>query len=200
MTTVEVFADVWCPFAHVGLQRLVEFRDRAAADFVLHVRAWPLELVNGRPLDVALVAEEIEALRARVAPELFAGFDPDRFPRSTLPALRLVHAAYQRGLAAGERVSLLVRDALFEHGRDIGRRDELQRVADLAGLPGLLAPAHEVIDEWHEGLRRGVVGSPHFFVAGADFFCPSLAIRREGGRLDVSADPAGMEHLLALVA
>jgi len=187
VTTVEVFADVWCPFAHVGLRRLVEYRDRTAADFVLHVRAWPLELVNGRPLDVALVAEEIEALR-------------DRFPRSTLPALRLVHAAYQRGLAAGERVSLLVRDALFEHGRDIGRRDELQRVADLAGLPGLLAPAHEVIDEWHEGLRRGVVGSPHFFVAGADFFCPSLAIRREGGRLDVSADPAGMEHLLALVA
>ena len=200
MTTVEVFADIWCPFAHVGLRRLVEYRRRTAADFVVHVRAWPLELVNGRPLDVASVAEEVEALRARVAPELFAGFDPDRFPRSTLPALRLVHAAYQRGLAVGERASLLVRDALFEHGCDIGRRDELQRVADAAGLPGLLAPAHDVIDEWHDGLRRGVVGSPHFFVAEADFFCPSLDIRREGGHLEISADPERLGQLLALVA
>jgi predicted DsbA family dithiol-disulfide isomerase len=198
--TVEVFADVSCPFAHVGLRRLVEHRENAGADFVIHVRAWPLELVNGRPLDAASVAEEVVALRAYVAPELFVGFDPDRFPRSTLPALRLVAAAYRRGLSVGERVSLLVRDALFERGRDIGRRDELQLVADAAGLPGLLAPHDDVIDEWHEGRRRGVVGSPHFFVAGADFFCPSLDIHRVAGRLEISADPAGLDELVALVA
>ena len=28
---VEVFADVWCPFTHVGLRRLVERRDHVAA-------------------------------------------------------------------------------------------------------------------------------------------------------------------------
>jgi hypothetical protein len=45
---VEVFADVSCPFAHVGLRRLVEQRDKLARDdIVLRVRAWPLELVNG---------------------------------------------------------------------------------------------------------------------------------------------------------
>jgi predicted DsbA family dithiol-disulfide isomerase len=198
--TVEVYADVWCPFAHVGLRRLVQHRDRTGAGFVIRARAWPLELINGRPLDAALVAEEVDAIRRQVAPDLFAGFDPDRFPRSTLPALRLAAAAYDRDVESGERVSLLLRDALFEHGRDIGRRDELQRVADAAGVPGLLAPVQAVTEEWREGRRRGVVGSPHFFVAGADFFCPSLDIRRVGDHLEVAADPAGLEELVALVA
>jgi hypothetical protein len=45
-----------------------------------------------------------------------------------------------------------------------------------------------------------VVGSPHFFVAGADFFCPGLDIHRAGDRLEISADPAGLEELVALVA
>jgi 2-hydroxychromene-2-carboxylate isomerase len=101
---------------------------------------------------------------------------------------------------AGERVSLLLRDALFEEGRDIGRHDELQRVADDAGLPGLLDPVEAVVEDWHEGLRRGVVGSPHFFVAGSDFFCPSLDIRRVDDHLQIAADPAGLDELVALVA
>jgi hypothetical protein len=47
---VEVFADVGCPFAHVGLRRFVERRDELGRDdVVLWVRAWPLELVNARP-------------------------------------------------------------------------------------------------------------------------------------------------------
>jgi 2-hydroxychromene-2-carboxylate isomerase len=200
MTTVEVFADVWCPFAYVGLRRLVEYRERSGAEFALRVRAWPLELVNGRPLDAAFVAEEVVALRAQVAPDLFSGFDADRFPRSTVPALRLAAAAYERDIGSGERVSLLLRDALFDRGRDIGRRDELQRIADAAGVPGLLAPVQAVVDDWREGRRRNVMGSPHFFVAGADFFCPSLDIRRVGNDLEVSADPTGFDELVALVA
>jgi 2-hydroxychromene-2-carboxylate isomerase len=197
---VEVFADIWCPFAHLGLRRLVQYRDRTRADFVIHVRAWPLELINRQPLDASFVAEEVEAVRAQVAPDLFGGFDADRFPRSSLPALRLAAAAYDSGLVAGERVSLLLRDALFEQGRDIGRHDELQRVADDAGLPGLLDPVEVVVEDWHEGLRRGVVGSPHFFVAGSGFFCPSLDIRRVDDHLQIAADPAGLDELVALVA
>jgi hypothetical protein len=42
-----------------------------------------------------------------------------------LPALRLAASAYDRDVESGERVSLLLREALFEHGRDIGRRDEV---------------------------------------------------------------------------
>ena len=54
---------------------------------VLRVRAWPLELVNGEPLAADLVAEEVRELREQVAPDLFAGFDPTRFPATSLPAM-----------------------------------------------------------------------------------------------------------------
>src|SRR3954464_13451066 len=47
---IEVFADVACPFTHVGLCRLVARRRESNSDAVLWVRAWPLELVNGEPL------------------------------------------------------------------------------------------------------------------------------------------------------
>ena len=64
MKTIEVFADISCPFTHVGLRRLVEERARLGRDdVVLHVRAWPLELVNGAPITGDFVGTEIDALR-----------------------------------------------------------------------------------------------------------------------------------------
>ena len=55
-------------------------------DVGLRLRAWPLELVNDAPLDADLIADEVAALRAHVAPDLFAGFDPQHFPKTSLPA------------------------------------------------------------------------------------------------------------------
>src|SRR3954449_1789291 len=81
----------------------VEGREESGAEFVLRVRAWPLELVNGEPLAATLIAEEAEALRRQVAPHLFAGFDGDHFARSSIPAMSLVAAAYHQSVHAGER-------------------------------------------------------------------------------------------------
>ena len=51
MSHIEVFADVSCPFTHVGLRRLVEHRRQLERDDLrIVVKAWPLELVNGSPL------------------------------------------------------------------------------------------------------------------------------------------------------
>jgi hypothetical protein len=33
--------------------------------------------------------------------------------------------------------------------------------------------------DWHEGRRRGVLGSPHFFCGGTDVFCPTLDITKD---------------------
>ena len=136
-TVVEVFADIWCPYAHVGIRRFVHRRWAARRDdLVLHVRAWPLELVNGEPLDARHVAEQVEDLRRQVAPELFGGFDSSRFPRTTLPALDLVNDAYASGVGVGERASLAVRDALFERSDDISDPAVLDRLrVDLALSP-----------------------------------------------------------------
>ncbi len=47
------------------------------------------------------------------------------------------------------------------------------------------------------GRERGVVGSPHFFTAGGGYFCPGLAIEREGEHLHIEPDVAGFEAFAA---
>ena len=190
MQIVEMFADVRCPFAHVGLRRLTALRDQLDAPFVVRPRAWPLELVNAAPLDRAMIAEKVEALRHQVAPELFTGFDPAHFPSTSLPALALEAAARARDLRAGERAALLLRHALFEEGRDIGQLAELAAIADAVGLPAdaPTCAAEMVLADWADGRRRGVAGSPHFFVGGRDFFCPTLHIAHDDGSLRIDVD------------
>ncbi len=190
---VEVFADVWCPFTHVGLRRFVELRTHMAVPPVLVVRSWPLELVNGAPMDPAFIAEEVDDIRGSVAPDLFTGFDPARFPTSTLRALALTGRAYEQSPATGEAVALELRDRLFERGEDIGDPDVLAAVATAHGL------AMEAGDDlprrdWEEGKARGVIGSPHFFTPGGDWFCPSLDVSRaDDGYLRITDDPEGFD-------
>jgi len=40
----------------------------------------------------------------------------------------------------------------------------------------------EVVADWHAGVARGVLGSPHFFCGEADVFCPSLEITKDPER------------------
>ncbi len=187
---LEVFADVWCPFAHVGLRRLMAQRARLGRDdLAVRVRAWPLELVNGEPLGAALVAEEVHALREAAAPELFVGFDREHFPSTTLPALALAASAYRQDDKLGEQVSLALRTALFEEGRDIADADELGAIGGAAGMEPPGADAARIVGaDWQEGRSRGVIGSPHFFTDGHGFFCPTLAINRVDGQLQISVD------------
>ncbi len=107
MSQIEVFAEIVCPFTHVGLRRLIDARDASGAEAPVRVHAWPLELINGSPQDPDLVAREIDALRADVAPELFRGFDRARLPRTSIAAFGLAAVAYEHhGVGVGEAVSL----------------------------------------------------------------------------------------------
>jgi predicted DsbA family dithiol-disulfide isomerase len=197
--SIEVFADIWCPFTHVGLRRLVAARDAKGTHLAVRVRAWPLEWVNGSPLAPDLVAAEIAALRGAVAPDLFRGFDTTRFPRTTIPALGVAAAAYALGDDVGERVSLRLRDALFEEGRDLADEVELRAIGAEFGVEPLAGPAAEaaVRADWDLGRARNVRGSPHFFVGGRDWFCPSLRIRHEGSSFDVSIDSDALDDFYA---
>jgi predicted DsbA family dithiol-disulfide isomerase len=199
MEEIEVFADIGCPFTHVGLRRLVERRGEVGADDrLLRVRAWPLELVNGEPLDADFIAHEVDELRAQVAPDLFTGFDRSRFPATFLPAFALAAHAYRSRPQVGERVSLALRDALFEDGRDIGDRAVLTEIARRHDLRDAdLDDRMTVTADWHEGRARGVLGSPHFFVGGRGFFCPSLEIEKADDHLRVRRDDAAIEAFFA---
>jgi len=199
MTVIEVFADVTCPFTHVGLRRFVDRRaELGRPDVTLRVRAWPLEVVNGQPLDPHFVAEEILELRQHVAPTLFQGFTEATFPTSSVPALGLAAAAYDEDLGTGERVSLALRDLLFEQGIDIADTVVLGRVATEHDLSVDLTEDRRVLEDHAEGLARGVVGSPHFFTPAGGFFCPSLDVHRDaGGHLRITADRAGFDRFIA---
>ncbi|HUY64178.1 MAG TPA: DsbA family protein [Acidimicrobiales bacterium] len=199
MAVIEVFADVLCPFAHAGLRKMVvERANRRRTDVVLRIRAWPLEQVNGAPLEAATVGEEIEALRSSVAPDLFAGFDTATFPQTSLPALAQTHAAYRAGLEVGERVALALRDAVFERGVDLSDPGICRDV--VAGF-GVGAPTDAdvaaVAQDREEGAARGVEGSPYFFVAGRGFFCPSLEIHHDAEGFHVGVDEVVLEQFFA---
>lgn len=200
-TVIEVFADVACPFTHVGLRRFVKQREAAGGpDVRLRVRAWPLEEVNGVPLDPEFIAEEVAEIREQVAPDLFVGFDPTAFPGTSMPALALAAAAYAVDLPTGEAVSLELRDLLFEQGVDIADPDALAGVARRHGVTFDAAdPTLDVVRADHaEGRRRDVIGSPHFFTPAGGFFCPSLDVGRDSaGHLRITADPDGFERFVA---
>lgn len=187
---IEVYADIWCSFAHIGLRTVAAARERAdRPDVAIVVRAWPLELVNGVPLSVEKTHEHIVELQQFVAPDAFAGFDPARFPTSTLDALALTSRAYRTSLDLGERASFMVRDALFESGLDVS---DPEVIASLATRLGTGLPDDDdraqVQAEYREGQRRGVIGSPHFFANGHDVFCPSLHIERSDHGLTIHAN------------
>lgn len=198
MSTIEVFAEVGCPFAHISLRRFAARRAELGRDDVrFQVRSWPLEVVNGEPLDAAFIAEEVEEIRPQVAPDLFTGFAVEAFPATSLPALALEAAAYDLGAVTGERVSLELRDRLFERGEDIADLARLRHVADEHGVAFDPADRTAPLHDHHEGVERGVIGSPHFFTPSGSFFCPSLDVGRDDeGHLVVNTDVEGFEHFL----
>jgi len=179
-----VFADVLCPFTHVGLHTLIDRRvDRGLTEPQMRIRAWPLELVNGQPLDPRHIAAEVAALRESVRPDLFAGFSVEAFPNTSMAAFALAAAADRTGdPGLSEEVGMALRDAVFEKGLDIGRPDVVETIAARFNLEplGVDATAAAVHADWDEGKERGVIGSPHFFTAdGGNWFCPALAISRD---------------------
>ena len=116
------------------------------------------------------MALHISELRKQIDPKLFAGFRPSAFPATTLPALELAAHAYRQDPAVGEEpASFALRHALFEEGRDPSMGDVLKEIAEQVGMEDMPRDDHHhrlVFEEWHEGQRRGVEGSPHFFCKG----------------------------------
>ena len=193
-TIVEVFADITCPFTHVGLKRVVHHIAEIERPVAVHVRAWPLEWVNGSGLEIDAVEMKAKALAEQLGVDDFSGLRHDRWPATTIPALGLAALAYQRDMATGLAVSLELRMALFEHGIDVGDPDVLAQIAANRGLPVPGESSRELVQaDYDDGRQRGVSGSPHFFVGGDNFFCPALDLGHdEHGNLTARLDTVGL--------
>lgn len=201
MDDIEVFADITCPFTHVGLRRIIQERtNRGRHTPRLKVRAWPLELVNGQPFEASAIVEKAAALREQVAPGLFSNINPDSWPASSRAALGLVAAAYRIDAESGEQMSLRLRDALFEHGQDISDPLILKEIGDSLGVgTPTSADMGSVESDWAEGQQRGVIGSPHFFLNDTEMFCPTLEITHPDGRLHIEVDEESLQEFLGRV-
>nr|NKB42606.1 disulfide bond formation protein DsbA [Ilumatobacter sp.] len=127
---VEVFADITCPFTHVGLKRVIAHVEELADPPTVRVRAWPLEWVNGSGLEADAVQLKATLLTDQLGVDDFHGFNSKCWPSSTLHALELSAVAYESGPAVGLAVSLDVRAALFEQGLDVGDRNVLADIAE----------------------------------------------------------------------
>ena len=196
---VEVFADITCPFTHAGLKRVVSQLAPLDGNTQIVVRAWPLEWVNGSPLEAGPVAEKIEALEKQLNVDDFKGFRAETWPSTTIPALNLAAAASLVDDETGLQVSLALRSALFEQGLDVGDPDVLSEIAAEHGLeaPGL-EPHPQVEADYADGQRRGVRGSPDFWVGSDEFFCPALTLAHDDrGALLAEFDPAGLDRFIA---
>lgn len=202
MQEIEVFAEVGCPFTHFGLNALRDRRREAGLDehVVIRVRAWPLEWVNGKPLDGSHVAEGITDIRSRIKTPLFAGFRADAFPVTSVPAMALTASADMVDPCLGEAVAYRLRELVFERGEDVASPEVLRSVAVEfgAGMPD--ESEHEMLvrREYENGKERGVLGSPHFFVGGRDWYCPALVITRADGRRHVEIATDRFEDFLSV--
>jgi predicted DsbA family dithiol-disulfide isomerase len=194
---IEVFADIWCPFTHVGLRALTDLRrSRGRDDVVFRFRAWPLELVNGSAMSAERTEHHVHDLRDQIDDTMFCGLDPSCFPTSTLEALALAARADASDMRLGEAMNLRLREALFEHGLDISQPEVL---ADIAAEFGVNLPDDtdraRVRADWEEGRARGVVGSPHFFCGDDQVFCTALSISRDQqAALHIAYDVEGMTN------
>ena len=92
-------------------------------------------------------------------------------------------------MPTGEAVQPQATAALFEQGRDISDPDVLSAIATRHGLRSPDdGDRRRAVEDWHDGQARGVVGSPHFFLATEDFFCPTLEIMKDNGQLRITTD------------
>jgi predicted DsbA family dithiol-disulfide isomerase len=164
MATIEMWSDLLCPFAYVGLLRLRRARSRLGLDVRIEHHTFPLELFNGphprRGTDTEAVG------LGQIEPE--AGFRvwtaaDDLYPHTVLLAAEAVHAASAQSLAAGEELDLALRRAFWTESRSISHRQVILDVA--AAIPPV--DVDELTAALDDGRHRKQVMAD-FAVAGSD--------------------------------
>lgn len=192
--TVQVWSDLLCPFAYVGLLRLRRARTRLGLDTVtVEHRSFPLELFNGphprRGTDTEAVGlGQIEpAAQFRV----WTAAD-DRYPHTVLLAAEAVHAAAAQDPGAAEELDLALRRAFWTGSRSISHRQVILDVAgelppgtiDVAALRAALDSGRHrgaVMADYAVAQTDAVAGSPTFRLAdGSAVTNPGITVHWDG--------------------
>ncbi|MFL6241263.1 MAG: DsbA family protein [Actinomycetes bacterium] len=199
--TVAVWGDIACPWASLAVHRLHAARTRLGLDDQVRIdlRAFPLELVNGRCTPKRTIDAEVAAIGAHEPALAWQSWQRrvDEYPSSVLIALSAVQAAKDEsvgGLRASEEIDHALRKAFYRDSRPIGQWTEVFEVAmscsglDTDALTEVMlsgAGLRAVVEQHDFAERNDVKGSPHLFCPdGSDFHNPGISMKwtKEQGR------------------
>lgn len=192
---IQVWSDLLCPFAYVGLLRLRRARERLGLNGTVRLehRTFPLELFNGphprRGTDTEAVG--LGQIEPDAEFRVWSAAD-DLYPHTVLLAAEAVHAASAQDLDAGEALDLALRRAFWTQSRSISHRQVILDVAgelpagtiDVAALAaGLDSGRHRasVMADFAVSQTGAVAGSPTFRLAdGSAVTNPGIAVHWDG--------------------
>lgn len=192
--TIVVFSDIACPWASVAVERLHAARARLGLDGAVEFdhRAFPLELVNGRPTPKRVLDAEIPVAGALVPDAGWQMWQRPtwEWPVTTLLALEAVQAAKEQSLAASAALDLALRRAMYAESRCVSLRSVVLQVAescepvDAARLAEALDDGRArraVIDDFERSGGDDVRGSPHLFLPdGGEAHNPGITMHWQG--------------------
>ncbi len=174
---ITVYSDIACPWAHVAVHRLHRAIDERGMEHEIQIdhRAFPLEVVNGRPTPKDVLDAELPAC-AELAPDAGWSFDPEpwTYPVSTMPALEAVQAAKEQGAHASARLDRALRVAMFRYWRCLAVLAVVEEVAatvdgiDVDRLRSTIRSGSARSDLWHhvdEADELRIPGSPTFVLS-----------------------------------
>lgn len=161
-------------------------------------RAFPLEIINGRPAPRHIVDQEwpLVAVQEPLCP--CRPFPHEEFLRTTLPAFEAYESAFAQDPAGARRFDLALRRGFFFEGRRIDEPEVVLAIAAEAGLdPAPIradleasARRERVMEDYRESMRlrdeRGLpMTSPTFILpSGEAVHNPYASPKRiEGGKL-----------------
>lgn len=217
MATIEVWSDLLCPFAYVGLVRLRRTRATLGLDVRIEHHTFPLELFNGphprRGTDTEAVG--LGQIEPEAGFRVWAAAD-DLYPHTVLLAAEAVHAASAQSLTAGEEFDFALRRAFWTQSRSISHRRVILDVAAAVGSVDVDELAAALDDGRHRkqvmadfvvaGATDAIAASPTFrFADGTTVTNPGIDVHWEGpwaeGFPVVDAhDPAVYDDLLRRAA
>ncbi|MGA8114174.1 MAG: hypothetical protein WCA46_10975 [Actinocatenispora sp.] len=216
-----VYADIACPWASLALHGLRRARHRRGLrQLRFDLRAYPLELINRRPIPKRTLDAEMPVVGGL---DETLGWQIWRLPQyewpvSTLLALEAVQAAKRPevgGLAASDELDAAIRHALFAESRCVTMLPEILDIAgtcERVNAEALAKALHlgsgraEVIAQWRTSKDRAVHGSPHVFLPdGSEWFNPGVEVRwtsdpGTGFPMVLSYDPTVYDEILDLAA
>lgn len=192
------WAEYYCPWCYITAVRLNRVQKEYEGRVNVRVRCFPLEVPHGEAAPRDILEQEWWLAAVQEPDALFAPYEGDDWPVTTLPAFDAVWAASRQGTTLGRSFDLRVRQAFFGEGRNIGRPEVLLALASEADLD-LSRFARDftssearaaVLEEGRIGREQyHVRGTPTLMLMDGTRLAPPIAFPRIRNRKIVAVQP-----------